>query len=112
MLVANWGRAEIKFFIAKKGGSLAAIAEAAGLSAGTVSLALVRPSRAGERAISEFLGIAASQIWPDRYDAGGRRTVGRWVGHRPKQRNGHRKRGCLARSGERNGNGAPAEVVS
>lgn len=66
-----WHAEDIKAAVRKKGKTLKALAESAGLSNSAVKGALSRPLFCGEQAIAEFLGIEPKAIWPDRYDPDG-----------------------------------------
>ncbi|MGR3760927.1 helix-turn-helix domain-containing protein [Roseobacteraceae bacterium NS-SX3] len=64
--------AEILAAVRKRGQSLASIARAHGIAPRTASKALQQPCYAGEQAIADFLGCAAHEIWPNRYDKDGK----------------------------------------
>lgn len=71
-LVDDWPREKIKEAIYAKGISLDALAVQKGYSNSVVRQAMTRPLPAGERVISEFLGVPAHEIWPSRYYPDGR----------------------------------------
>jgi Ner family transcriptional regulator len=55
--------------------TLTALAERYRIGKSTCRVALVRPSPTGDAAISDFLGVPASELWPDRYDTRGNRLI-------------------------------------
>lgn len=63
----NWDRHEIKAAIHRRGKTLFALAQEAGIEASSCWVALNRRHRAGEAAISNFLNVPLSVLWPDRY---------------------------------------------
>lgn len=64
----DWHSADIIAAIKKKGSSLSQISRQAGLNSSTLNNALSRRWPKGERIITEFLDIPASEIWPSRYN--------------------------------------------
>lgn len=62
-----WDRHEIKAEIHRRGASLSGIELEYGLKPGACRTAMTRRSRAGEAAIADFLGVAAEELWPERY---------------------------------------------
>lgn len=76
-LVGNggaWTRARIRYRLDEHGYStFRAIDVAFSLPIGTISSTLSRPDPRGERIISDIIGVPAHVLWPDRYDAKGRR---------------------------------------
>ena len=75
----GWHREDIKAAIRKRGTTMNDLARERGLPASTVRNALSRPVFAGEVAIAEFLGIAAHELWPDRWTPDGRRIRPRYA---------------------------------
>jgi Ner family transcriptional regulator len=69
----RWDRHAILAEIKRRHGSLAAFAALVGMSASELSVALGRPFPKGDRAIARGLGIKQQKLFPDRYDAKGRR---------------------------------------
>lgn len=68
----TWGPEVIKAAIRMRGMTLSKLATDAGLSESACRQSLTRGnSPAGDRAISEFLGVPLYQLWPDRYDENG-----------------------------------------
>jgi len=67
----GWHPEDIKAAIRKRGITLTDLARRNDLDPSTVIQACHRPLYAGERVIAEFLGVPATQIWPDRYDGQG-----------------------------------------
>ena len=67
----NWHPADILAAVQKRGRDLASIARASGIAPRTVSKALQEPCYTGEKAIADFLGKPAHEIWPNRYDEAG-----------------------------------------
>lgn len=65
--------AEIRAEIAMRGMTLTRLATEAGLDESACRVALIRPLLSAEKAISRFLGVPLHQLWPDRWDAEGRR---------------------------------------
>lgn len=68
---------DIRRTLKSKGETLTSIAIAAGKSESVCRAAFCRPSPDGERIIIEATGISANLIWPNRYNADGKRTVER-----------------------------------
>lgn len=64
-----WTQERIIAAIVERGTRLRDLDRANALRLGTCSSAIQKPSAAGERAISKFLGISAAEIWPHRYNA-------------------------------------------
>lgn len=75
----GWHREDIKAAIRKRGTTVTKLAQDNGLSDSACRVALIRPSPAGERVISSFLGVPLQVLWPDRYDPYGRRLATRNV---------------------------------
>lgn len=73
----GWHPEDIKASIRKRGTTVTKLALDHGLSGSACRLALMRPSPAGEKVISSFLGIPLQVLWPDRYDPYGRRLATR-----------------------------------
>ncbi|WP_082025214.1 helix-turn-helix domain-containing protein [Ruegeria sp. ANG-R] len=67
----NWHPADILAAVQKRGRDLASVARANGIAPRTASKALQEPCYSGEQVIAEFLGKAAHEIWPNRYDKAG-----------------------------------------
>lgn len=76
----GWHREDIKAAIRKRGTTMNDLARERGLRPSTVRNALSRPVFSGEVAISEFLGVAAHELWPDRWTPDGRRIRPRYAG--------------------------------
>lgn len=76
---SGWHREDIKAEIRKRGMTMNALAAARGLRPSTVRNALSRPVFSGEIAISDFLGVAAHELWPDRWTPEGRRIRPRYA---------------------------------
>lgn len=75
----GWHREDIKAAIRKRGTTMNELARKRNLPTSTVRNALSRPVLSGEVAIAEFLGIAAHELWPDRWTADGRRIRPRYA---------------------------------
>lgn len=75
----GWHREDIKAAIRKRGTTMNALAHERGLRPSTVRNALSRPVFSGEIAIAEFLGVAAHELWPDRWTPDGRRIRPRYA---------------------------------
>lgn len=75
----GWHREDIKAAIRKRGKTMNDLARERGLRPSTVRNALSRPVSSGEVAIAEFLGVAAHELWPDRWTPEGRRIRPRYV---------------------------------
>lgn len=69
----RWHPEEIKCAVRMKGATLTDLALSNGLPEAACRLALIRSHRAAEAVIARFLGVSARTLWPDRYDADGRR---------------------------------------
>jgi Ner family transcriptional regulator len=68
-----WHPEDIKAAIRKRGISLAKLALNAGFPRHVCQHALHEPNSHGEALIAGFLGIAAADIWPHRYNPDGTR---------------------------------------
>lgn len=73
----SWNRHLILAEIKIRFGSLQALADTTAIDAAHLSVALGAPYPKGERIISRALGIKPQLLWPDRYDATGRRLRSR-----------------------------------
>ena len=73
----HWNRHLILAEIKTRFGSLNAFAATTKLDAAHFSVALGQPYPKAEKLISRALGVPLSQLWPDRYDAKGRRLSSR-----------------------------------
>jgi|SRR5471030_2328182 len=67
-LQADWHRADVVAALHKKGWSLRELSRQSGLNAGTLKSALDRPYRKAEEIIASAIGVAAHEIWPQRYE--------------------------------------------
>ena len=67
----GWHKEDIKAAIRKRGITVRELSIRYGLSPTTTREALIRKNRSGEQAIASFLGVAASELWPDRYNEDG-----------------------------------------
>ena len=75
MTPKNWHPADIIAAIKKRGSSLRAIAQRAGMRDASMSTALRHPCSGAERAIAAALGLEPADIWPERFwPEGGRRN--------------------------------------
>jgi len=75
--LSGWHPADVKAAVQKRGETLTSLAERHNYDASYLRHALTRPLHKGELILAAFLGVKPQTIWPDRYDARGRRTVGR-----------------------------------
>lgn len=73
----HWDRHSILAEIKRRFGSLDKFAATTTLGIGHFSVALDRPYPKAEKLISKALGVPLGQLWPDRYDAKGRRLSNR-----------------------------------
>ncbi len=73
----HWTPIQIKCAILLKGSTLRSVALKAGLSVHACSVALKKPFPAAEEAIAEFLGIPASELFSERFNADGKRKISR-----------------------------------
>lgn len=70
----DWNPEDIKAAVRKRGVSMAALAEANGVSPQILSLALrATISERAENIIADFIGMPPGKIWPTRYDRDGNR---------------------------------------
>ncbi len=69
----DWTAAKIKYEIAKRGLTLYAVSQAAGLNKRACSQAIAEPHSRGEFAIGKALDVAPCIIWPSRYHDDGSR---------------------------------------
>ncbi|WP_020185909.1 helix-turn-helix domain-containing protein [Methylopila sp. 73B] len=63
----RWDKHAIKAAVHRRGETLKSLSEKDGLEPSSCKVALHRRNRAGEMAISRFLGVAPSELWPTRY---------------------------------------------
>lgn len=63
----DWHSADIIAALKKQGLTLSGLSRQAGLSASTLSNALVRPWTKGEQIIANAIGMKPEHIWPSRY---------------------------------------------
>lgn len=68
-----WHPELIKAQVRMRGMTLTRLATRNGLDASACRVALLRPLPKAEQAISAYLGVPLHVLWPDRYDAEGRR---------------------------------------
>ena len=68
-------RYDILRALKEKGTSLRALAKDAGFNESLCRQALTRPQATGEALIIDATGFPPQKIWPDRYDAKGKRIV-------------------------------------
>ncbi|MBI1262982.1 MAG: transcriptional regulator [Rhizobiales bacterium] len=64
---------DIKAAVRKKVGSLAELARQEGVSTSVIRSALIRPQPTGNRIIAKCLDRSLHDIWPEWYDAEGKR---------------------------------------
>ena len=69
----NWHRADVLARVRKGGTTLAGLARRAGLSRQSLSWALIKPHPRANEAIAGFLGEPVGKLWPEWFDAEGRR---------------------------------------
>lgn len=69
----GWHPADIRAELAKRGKTLTGLALESGLDSSACRAALIRSLPNAEMAISRFLGVPLHELWPDRWDADGRR---------------------------------------
>ena len=74
----GWHKEDIKAAIRKRGTTMNDLARERGLPPSTIRNALSRPVFSGEMAIADFLGVAAHELWPDRWTPDGRRIRPRY----------------------------------
>ncbi len=73
----GYHKEDIKALIHKRGSTLRQISLEAGLCMDGGSIGLHRPIPTVNKAIAEFLGIPAHDLWPDWYDPEGNRIYAR-----------------------------------
>ncbi len=73
----GWHPADIVAAVRKKGSSLVKIAGELDLTRSAASRALIIPHTRVNRAIAAVIGVPAHEIWPDWFDAAGRRIRAR-----------------------------------
>lgn len=76
----NWHRADVLAEVRKSGTTLAGLARRSGLSRQSFSWALIKPHPRANQAIASLLNLHVSTLWPEWFDAQGRRRIS------PKQR--------------------------
>lgn len=69
----GWHPADIRAAVQKRGSTLKAVAQQAGLNAAACRLALRDRHIGGEQAIAAFLAIPLWDLWPDRWSPAGQR---------------------------------------
>lgn len=67
MTKQTWTKARIKCALEERGMTLSGLAELKGVRPSTMRLVWSRPIRAAERALAEYLGVPAQELFPDRY---------------------------------------------
>ncbi len=72
----NWHPADVIAALWKRGTNLRKVALANNFAVPTMSTALRQPCSGAERAIADALGLDPRDIWPERFDARGRRLHG------------------------------------
>lgn len=65
----RWDRYAIRAAVHRRGKSLTDLALENGLEQSACRTAIVRPNKAGEKAIADFLGVPVRVLWPERYRA-------------------------------------------
>lgn len=63
----RWDKHAIKAEVHRRGATLTQIAVEAGLEESACRAALIRTHKPAEQALSAFLGVDVTQLWPDRY---------------------------------------------
>lgn len=71
-----WHPEDIKAAVRKRGLSLAALSRQHGFNEGAARIVLYKPWARWEQIISDFLGVPAKEIWPQRYLPNGQRRQG------------------------------------
>lgn len=69
----GWHPADIRAAVTKRKQTLTGLALENGLDGSACRAALIRPVLNAEIVISRFLGVPLHVLWPDRWDAEGRR---------------------------------------
>jgi len=69
----GWHPADIRAAITKRKQTLTGLALDNGLDSSACRAALIRPVPNAEIVISRFLGVPLHELWPERWDAEGRR---------------------------------------
>ena len=62
-----WTKAQIKCALEERGMTLSGLAELKGINPSAMRNVWRRTSRSCERAIAEYLGVPAAELFPDRY---------------------------------------------
>lgn len=70
----GWDPEDIKAAVRKRGVSLSELSRLNNLSHNACNFALRRQWPRAEAVIAKFIGVPASEIWPDRYTPDGRPT--------------------------------------
>ncbi len=79
----GWHPADIVAAVRKKGSSLVAISGDLGLTRSAASRALLIPHPRVNKAIADLVGAPLHEIWPQWFDADGRRIAARSPSPRP-----------------------------
>lgn len=90
----GWHKEDIKAAIWKRGMNITRLAKLHNLQPAACREALIRGNLMGEQVIASFLGVAARELWPDRYNEDG-------TPRRP-----HSRLGSATRRAERHGRSA------
>lgn len=94
-----WTKATIKAAVEERGFALLDVDREYGLRLGTISVTLLRPHRRGEAALEQLLGVPASELFPDRFEAeGARKRPQPKANYRPASRRRQRQIGASART--------------
>ena len=70
---SGWHKADIVAAVKKKNSTLSALSEGLGLTRSAASRALILPHARVNKAIAAFIGVPESVLWPQWFDASGRR---------------------------------------
>lgn len=73
MSAPGWHPEDIAAAIRKRGVTLTGLALRYGLNSAAVRHCLGKPHGQAEAVVARFLDVPAAELWPDRYDAKGRR---------------------------------------
>jgi Ner family transcriptional regulator len=76
--LSGWHAEDVKAAVRKKGSTLTELSRAHGYSDSYLRGTLIRHRPLGEVIIAGFLGIAAGEIWPERYKVKRKASNGRY----------------------------------
>jgi Ner family transcriptional regulator len=94
----GWHRQDIMAEVRKRGSSLAGVGRGLGLSRSTMAWALMKPHPRANAAIATFIGKSMHELWPEWFDASGKRVLVKSVSGPSRRKPASGRRQSLARA--------------